>query len=664
MTSVLTSQPKAGSVATQPRPTSNSLLWPFVLIASLTAYTGVMIRGSYFYADDYLVFGYAHRLGLSWSLVSLNIFGHVAPTERLLHYLPLTISPFNYVVGESIILIIYALLLLSFLWVLRELRVGIPVTLTLLFLVGTSIILLELTLYYDTAVFLLPASAFILSVTALFIRWSRTRKKWALYASWGVFAISFVTQERPLVVLVYLVLLRYIVLPYVPAPWGKRRWLSDWTIWLPYAAIASAYIGYYLTLGSGRGTGLSADITFLRLISEAFMRLAIGLPIHGATWEVWIEVSVVAFTFAALLIMNSRRQLILRAAVFFLICFIVNLGVVLHGVGGIIGANGVASEIQYYVDSIFALGIAVGISCSDWIWANRSRKIASREPRHSSSDTAHSRIFIFTSCAVVIIAYVSLLPFGISSINHDNFPQRFGRSWMTNLRSSLGALSLERPATVIPLTLPAEFVPGFESPYNLESATFPLLPEWRDFDIGPVEVAGPTGALALSSAGDSVSVSGKMLTSYAVQNLAPTANADGSTCYIGNARDGQISVTLPHVVEGRVVAGDLIVSASRSFSMLPYSRNGASLSRGVWRATVPKGVSRLFVTLPGSPVSSFGFTELPPHAHFCIQDVQVGAILEHERGYCNQIDIYGDPKEYVNCGSPWLAAPLSSRGTH
>ena len=132
--------------------------------------------------------------------------------------------------------------MLSFLWVLRELRLRPIITLTLLFLAGTSTVLLNETLYYDQTVFLLPASVFILCVTALFLRWTRTGQVWALYASWLVFALSFITQERPLVVLVYLVLLRYVVLPYRRPPEavaagsrtggsGCRSPLSPWRTW-------------------------------------------------------------------------------------------------------------------------------------------------------------------------------------------------------------------------------------------------------------------------------------------------------------------------------------------------------------------------------------------------------------------------------------------------
>ena len=513
----MTTATAATTVTTQPeqmdaptlRPRSAQLRWPLLVIALLTGYIGFMIRGSYYFADDFLTFGYAHQLGLSWSLVFLNLFGHVAPTERLLHYLPQSISPFNYAVGEAIILILYAALMLSFLWVLRELRVGSTVTLTLLFLAGTSTVLLNETLYYDQTVFLLPASTFILCVTALFLRWTRTGQGWALYASWLVFAVSFITQERPLVVLVYLVLLRYVVLPYRRAPGGNRRWLSDWRIWLPFGAIAVAYVTYYLTIAPQSHTKDSVILTFLRLAGQAFMRVAIGIPITNASaWITWVELSALVILVALLLIFSPRRQLILRAAVFFVVCFIVNLEPVVQGIGGILGAKGVAFQVQYYVDALFALGIAVGLGSSDWVWQGRAT--LTQAPRHRKAAEGNHRNslrLVVIACAAFVVLHVALLPFGISSINQGNTAQAVGRVWVGNLRHSLAAIDASHPATLIPLTVPPSFDPSFESPFNLESSFFPLLPGWHDSQTGPVEVAGPTGALVPSSAGDAVSVS-------------------------------------------------------------------------------------------------------------------------------------------------------------
>ena len=75
-------QPEQIAARTGASSRADQLRWPLLLIAILTAYTGYMIRGSYYFADDFLTFGYADPLGLSWSLVFLNLFGHVAPTER------------------------------------------------------------------------------------------------------------------------------------------------------------------------------------------------------------------------------------------------------------------------------------------------------------------------------------------------------------------------------------------------------------------------------------------------------------------------------------------------------------------------------------------------------------------------------------------------------
>ena len=601
-----------------------ALLWSFLLIAALTTYTGIMIRGSYFYADDFLTFGYAHKLGLSWSLLSVNLFGHIAPTERFLHYVPLAISPFNYAVGESIILILYALLLLSFLWVLRELRVGTLVTLTLLFVTGTSTILLNETLYYDQTVFLLPASIFILCVTALFLRWCRTGQVRALVASWFVFALLFVTQERPLVVLVYLVALRYIVLPYRQAPGGKRRWLSDWRIWLPFAVIGGAYFAWYLSIAPSSSTRAGTIGNFVRLIGDAFVRLTLGLPITGSAWIAWVGLVALLAVLVSLLVLSQRRQLVLRAGVFFLACFLVNLGVVYHGVGGVVGVAGVADQIQYYVDTFFALGIAVGTVCSPWVWQARislehlprHRRAPARSPRSLRSGGVAAVAF---ACAAVVVVHVALLPFGVSSVDRGNSTQPIGRAWMANVQASLAHLG-SRPVTILPLNMPTTLVPGFESPFNFQSETLPLLRQWHGDDTGPVKITGPTGALVNSSAGDSVTVTPTTLPVTEIGNLKPVSGPTGASCYRGNHGEGTLVVSLPHAVSGGVIAYDMSIVASTKMSMLSVAVGKGPPRGSPIPTSVPRGTSRILAPLASlpshgnepNPVNAMGFRRHQP----------------------------------------------------
>jgi hypothetical protein len=644
--------------------TSLGLVWPLLLIAALTAYTGVMIRHSYFYADDFLSFGYAHRLGLSWSLLDLNLFGHIAPTERFLHWLPLTISPLNYAVGECVILTLYALLLLSFLWVLRELRANPVVVLALLLVTGSSVVLLNATLYYGQTVFLLPASTFILCISALFIRWIRTGRLWAIIGSWVVFAASFITQERPLVVLVYLVLLRYIVLPYRPAPGGSRRWLSDWRIWLPFAVVASAYVAWYLSVAPHSKTNLSEVWEFLGLIGQAFVRLAVGLPVTGSSWVTWVAVAVVLILFAFVMVVSSNRPLVARATVFFLICFLVNLGVVFQGVSGAIGLKGIADQIQYYLDSLFVLGMAVGIVCSDWL--NSGRRLTSGQQSRSSGRARRAKgsgetRWVVPAC-IVVVAYLIVLPFGVSSVDRLNSHQPVGRQWMSNFMRSLSAIDAAHSGTVIPLTMPAAFDPGFESPFDLEANVFPLLPAWHAIDTGPVGVAGPTGEVLPVSAGDSVTQTASDLRAATLTNLKLVTGPPGAACFKGSSRQGQILIGLPHSVGGSVVAGDFLLTASRPFSAMPVSEDGSRVSFNV-PVSVTKESRRVIVPFALTPLTSVGLTAVSPGAHFCLTSVQVGAVLEHTYdGRCQIINIYGQPSTAKGCGVPWVSrSPASAR---
>ncbi len=653
------------TVAPEPDVRHSGLRWCLLLVAFLVAYIGFMIRDSYFYADDFLTFGFAHQDGLRWSFAFLNLFGHIAPTERLLNLLVLDIAPFNYAVGETIILILFALVMLSFLWVLRELRVGLAWTLTLLFVVGTSTIVLNETLYYDAAVFLLPASVFVLCVTALFIRWTRTGSSSMLLASWLVFALSFITQERPLVVSFYLVVLRYLVLPYRMAPGGRHRWRSDWRIWLPYAAIGGAYTSYYLTIGSNAHTSTSVVLKFLRLAPGAFLRAVIGIRIDFVGDRSSLLVLLLSIAvLLGLLIFSPRRRLVVRAAVFLAICFAVNVLPVVRGIGGLYGPN-IAFELQYYVDALFVLGIAVGIVDSQWLGATASGPgksiLAARHGSHRRPDSV-----ALYGCAAVVVIHLVALPFGISSVRHDNTGQAVARSWISHLQASLTAMDRGRRATVLPLTLPPSFVPGFESPFNYESEFFPELPQWHGYDTGPVEVAGPTGTLLPTSAGDAVALTGPSLAAAIQgQNLAhltQVSGPPGSVCYQGDAIPGQFELHLPAPVDGHEVAGDLSLTTQGQLTVSPFSVDGTTVTEGEPPVTVPAGERRLLVAFGGS-AAAVGFMATTPHAYFCLISVQIGSVLVPSvvKGECDAMDAVGTLYDNPDCGLPWRGPTFPSR---
>ena len=636
-----------------------ALPWCLLLIALMVAYVGIMIRESFFYADDFLTFGFAHQDGLRWSFVFLNIFGHVAPTERLLHLMVLDISPFNYALGETVILVLFALVLLALLWILWELRVGLAVTLTILFVVGTSTVLLSSSFYYDQTVFLLPASLFILCTVALFIRWTRTGASWLLFASWVVFGLSFVTQERPLVTPVYLVLLRYLILPYRIAPGGKYRWRSDWRIWLPFAAIGGGYTSYYLSLGSNAHTSTSVTIKALEIAPPAFLRAVIGIPTdsvaHGSSVLV-VVVLVVLLVWSY--VTSPRRTLVLRASVFFVVCFAANILPVIRGIGSIYGP-GLVFELQYYVDALFALGIAVGLVESKWLIATLTPRGDRTRTSHHIRRRARYRVAALVCVAAVVIHLVAL-PFGISNIRRANTGQTIARSWVMNVEASLQARD-DRPTTVIPLTLPPSFVPGFESPFNYESEFFPLLANWHDYDSGPVEVTGPKGSLVPTTAGDSVSLTGDNLVaalqSQSLVHLDQLGGTPGSICFAGTGSPGQLVLELPATVSGETVAADLSMTSSRPMNLIPFAMSGTAVTANELPLVVAAGATRLMVAFRGNSATEIGFTTASSRAHFCFSSVQVGSVLipSGVKNMCNEIDPVGTIYDSVPCGVAWRA---------
>jgi hypothetical protein len=640
-------------------------LWkaPLLLIAAQVAVLGYLIRGSFFIADDYQAFGLAHYEGLGSTLLFTPGYGNLAPTERFLHWMALSISPMNYGLGEAIILALTTGVLVSLLWVLRELRAHPVVILTAIFIVGSSTIVLYEAFDFDQVTFLFPASACMLCVTALFIRWIRTGSTWVLVGSWVVFAASFLTQERVLIVPVYLVVVRYLVLPYRMPPGGRRKPLADWRIWLPYGAIALSYYAYYRTLAEHSHPDYATTFTFFRMAGERFLRALVGLPLDGVPkWIApiaWLGILAIFVAILVASISKKRRRALLGATVFFLVAFGANLFAVYQGVGGVDGIHGIVSQLQYYLDAVLALAVAVGIATSPLVSASEP---LSGQPVEGLEESAviSLRSPLVIGCAIVVVLHVALLPFGISNVLDSQGGQRLAASWVPTLRSSLATANRARiPTTVLPLTMPSAFVPAFEAPFELQQTFLPLLPEFRGADNGSVSIIGPTGQLEPARALDSVTLTGQQVTQRLGQSyqLSMHVDSSGDTCFTGKKPGGQFRVLLPQKVEGGQIAIDLRLTATYPLTMTPFAIGPPQRVNTV-SVTVATGDHRVVVAVEGGTSASIvGFTELSANPDFCVRGIQVAAVgvaSASSNDRCQSVDQYGSPAgNREPCGVKW-----------
>lgn len=636
---------------------------PLLLIAVQVAVLGYLIRGSFFYADDYQAFGLAHTEGLSTQLLFHQGYGNLAPTERLLHWIPLSIAPMNYGLGEAIILLLTASLLVSLLWALRELRANPTVIFTAIFIVGSSTIVLYEVFDYDQVVYLFPTQACIMCVIALFTRWIRTGRSAALVACWIVFVLSFFTQERVLLVPVYLVILRYLVLPYRLPPGGRRKPWADWRIWIPFGAIDLAYYAYYRTVAQRSHPHYSTTITFYRMAFEGFLRALFGLPLQGAPrWVTpveWLAVLILLVAILAASRMERRRKALLGATAYFLVAFGVNLFAVFQGIGGALGITGIVSQHQYYLDSLLALALAVGMATSPLVSASEPQK---GQPLIEDSKPAavSLRSPLVLACAVVVAFHLALLPFGMSNVLDTQGGQRTAASWVPTVRSSLAAADQAKvPTTVVPLTMPAAFVPGFEAPFQLEQPFLALLPEWRDSNVGPVDIIGPTGSLLQAHALNSVALTGPQIGHFLGQSylLSMHTDSNGDACFTSRVGGGQFRLTLPQGVSGDQLAVDIHLATSHPLTMTPFVVGPSQTTVNEWPDTVPAGQHRLVVAFQNTPANIVGFTGLNAGADFCVLGIQVGALgvqASLHTNQCQKVNQYGWPVGTREpCGVQW-----------
>jgi hypothetical protein len=636
---------------------------PLVVIAAEIAVLGYLIRGSFFFVDDYQAFGLAHVEGLGSKLLFTPGYGNLAPTERFLHWFALSIAPMNYGVGEAIILVLTAAMLVALLWVLRELRADPVVTLAAIFFVGSSTIVLYEAFDFDQVVFLFPASACMLFVAALFIRWIRTGSTPVLVASWVLFGLSFFTQERLLILPIYLVIVRYLVLPYRMPPRGKTKPWADWRLWTPYAAIELAYYGYYRSLAEHHPPDFANTFSFFEQAGQMFVRVVFGLPLQGVPgWVTPVEWLAILGVFVAILVASrnkNRRKALLGATVFFVVAFAVNLFAVFQGVGGIYSTAQIVAVPANYLDPVLALAIAAGLATTPLASASQPTEellLSESEQR----TTASLRWPVVTGCAVLVALHVALLPFGMSNVLDSQSGQRLAASWVPTLRSSLSTADRARtPTTVLPLTMPAAFVPAFEAPFQLEQTFLPLLPEFRDSDRGSVSIIGPTGELRPAQALNSVTVTGPQIMRQLGQGsgLSTRVNASGETCFSGREAGGQFNIVLPRTVRGDQIAVDVRIKTTRPLTMIPFAV-GPPQTVNALGVTVPADDRRLIVALDGTTsVKDVGFYDLNANVDFCLGGVQVAAVgvaASPSDGQCQNVDSYGSPlAKREPCGVAW-----------
>jgi membrane AbrB-like protein len=225
----------------------------------------------YFHHDDLLQFSVAQEHGLSWDLLRLDVFGHFAPFNRLVHLFFVRVADVNLEVGALLVTGLVVALLVTTVWLCRELGLSYWRRTFVLVMTGFSVAVVDTAVWLDAALHILAALTVTYAVVAAHVRALRTgRRRWHVI-SVALFVAGFATQERtafalPLIVLVDLFLVG------AGRTWRERvalLWRSRWPLLAMtlLSVVAGALLGLHrgvtpltgsLALVAGGASGLVA----------------------------------------------------------------------------------------------------------------------------------------------------------------------------------------------------------------------------------------------------------------------------------------------------------------------------------------------------------------------------------------------------------------------
>ena len=512
----------------------------WVLLAAVvllpTAFIWHFASPGYFLSDDFHNLYWASNADDVGSfLFGASYSDHLSPGHRLVYLVLQRVAPMNFDVAVAFLLLCHAgsAVLLQRILALFFGRVWWTYALTLAW--AMSVVYVAGFLWFAAGLHSIPATtATLASIHGYLCWWTTGRRGW-LWWSLGAMCIGLAFYVKALLIPVYLVLIRALILePDSRVRDSLRSLVSEWRVWVAYAAVCVAFlVGYVLGDYSQYQPDSTATVgeilRYLRLYwFDGLWPMVFGVRVPVGAHGVWYQVAIVGAQVALISVVVwsvARRRGAWRVWVFLLAAVAANALIVVGRVSQF-GSEGIAHLPRYFLEPTLLLGLALAFAVATPRLTSRASAVGSTVPadeaRHApprrpdASPAAFRGPGLYARIAVLLglAAYVTVSWAAADAlVKSSPSSQEFGpagrltRTYFENLRADIIAtrrrgiqptlVDHDVPDTAIaPLTnlKPAALQAGVRP--SALSSVLPLFGDEVKFNqTGPLFVVRPDGHL-------------------------------------------------------------------------------------------------------------------------------------------------------------------------
>jgi len=463
---------------------------PAIVIAQVGGFYAILNGNGWIY-DDNLSLVMGGRAGYNWHWLRSDLFGHFEPAHRAVFSLLAQQMPIDARVGlvAQLAVLAIAIVLLE-----RSLRMVIgdgwvPVMAAAYF--GFSILLTPQLQWLSSGLEMIPTLAVDLLCVWGYLHFQRERHfRWALVCG-AALLVGLAFYEKPLFIVLYLVLIRLVLLPgRLRARRALEALARDWPVWLVLGAVIAAYIVIREAAGSGSissggAAPFSAWVALARVFwVEALVPSIFGLRLQAyglSSIQIAGAVACQVLLFLALIVSVRHRREAWRAWVAFGICALATLVLIGEGRLATFGPS-VGGDTRYLGEFAWLVPFLAAVA---WVGPSRRESRAEEAPRPVLAGLAVAAI-----TAYLIISTLTSLGIQNSWLG----PQ--ARQWEDNVQASLKPFTARgRRVVIAEGTAPWYVVSPAFAPFNKLSLVLTLYAP-------RVQVGGPLVGPLLSITGD------------------------------------------------------------------------------------------------------------------------------------------------------------------